>query len=296
MSEALKNLVKKKVDGFNWILDVADGGIGSVLARANTTGVDSDFAREKLFMLTLNTVVEPGMVCVDVGANIGYATMMMIRNSGDVKNVHAIEPDSHNLKCLKRNLKLNNYDGCIVTKCLMSDYNGESEFWIARHPNLNSVAKTRHSTRKENIPCMTIGKYCESRRIYPNFIKMDIEGHETKVFEGAYEFFKNNQGKTSILLEVHPKMYDDGNNFAKVLKEYESIGFKITSMIATPVSNPEPLFKLGYKPDIEVPSDGWVRSIYTGIKNEDAIRLCTNLHSTVPGGKCVRSILVSREA
>ena len=80
MSEALKNLVKKKVDGFNWILDVADGGIGSVLARANTTGVDSDFAREKLFMLTLNTVVEPGMVCVDVGANIGYATMMMIRN------------------------------------------------------------------------------------------------------------------------------------------------------------------------------------------------------------------------
>jgi len=43
-----------------------------------------------------------------------------------------------------------------------------------------------------------------------------------------------------------------------------------------------------------MPSDGWIRSIYTGVDNDDAIRITTNLHDNVYGGKAVRAILVSR--
>ena len=293
--DSIKNIVRKRVDGFDWMLDVADGGIGAVLARSDTSGVGTDFAREKLFMMTLDMVVEPGMVCVDVGANIGYATMIMARNSTNPRNVYAIEPDSHNIKCLKRNLKLNRYGDCNIYRAVVSNHSGESDFWIARHPNLNSVSKTRHSIRKEKIKCTTLGSFCRDRGIYPNFIKMDIEGHETKVFEGAFDFFKEEGGSTHFLLEVHPKMYGAENDFASMLKKYETIGFRISALIATPVEDPEPFLSRGYKPEIKTKSDGWYRSLYTDVRSEDAIFLCTNLHDTVPGKKCVRSILVSRE-
>lgn len=288
-------LIKKNVDGFQWTLDISDGGIGETLAKASSVGKGFDFAREKLFMNTLDSVVIPGMTCIDVGANIGYATLIMARNCGDPRNVYAVEPDDHNVDLLHANLLANGFGECHISRCLISDRDGEQDFWLARHPNLNSVSQTKHSISKRMLQSMTLETLCAENQIYPNFIKMDIEGHEVSVFRGAYEFFKNNPGETHFLLEVHPAMYSEANNFTEVLFMYEEIGFKIKKLISTPVSNPAPFERLGYRPVVEVDSDGWVRSLYTGVKNSDAINLCTRLFDDVKGGKVVRAILVSRD-
>ena len=63
---------------------------------------------------------------------------------------------------------------------------------------------------------------------------MDIEGHEVSVFEGAYNYFKENDGETHILLEVHPQYYDENNDFAAILEKYYDIGFKIKYLVSTP--------------------------------------------------------------
>ena len=81
-------------------------------------------------MHILDTTIQPGMTCIDLGANIGYATMFMLRNAGEKGTVYAIEPDPHNINMLKMNL-LNNGYSCEITECLVSDENGESDFWIA---------------------------------------------------------------------------------------------------------------------------------------------------------------------
>tara|TARA_R100000027_G_scaffold55573_1_gene44718 strand:+ start:207 stop:1088 length:882 start_codon:yes stop_codon:yes gene_type:complete len=289
-------MTKKEVDGFKWNLDVNDGGISRVLNSATTEGRDFSFARERIFMNTLDTTIKPGMVCIDLGANIGYATMFMLRNAGPTGYVYAIEPDNHNLDILTKNIKENDYDDPSLietTRCLITDYDGESPFWIANQPNLNSVKKTKHSIRQETIPCFSLSTYCKDRK-YPNFIKMDIEGHEVSVFNGAYEYFKKNRGETHFLLEVHAKMYDKDNDFAKTLHKYEEIGFKISKLIATPERDLAPFSRLGYTPDLVMPSDGWIRSLYTGVDNAHAIDICTKLHDDVYGGKAVRAIMVSR--
>ena len=309
-------IYRKKVDGFNWILNIADGGIGRRLNSQATPGKNCQFAREALFMNLLDTTIKPGMTCIDLGANIGYATMFMIRNSGDTGTVYAIEPDPHNLRMLRINLKENEYK-CEITQCLISDKDGKSEFWIAKHPNLNSVKKTRHSIRREIIDCFTLETFCSTRK-YPNFIKMDIEGHEVSVFEGAYNYFKENDGETHILLEVHPQYYDKDNDFAAILEKYYDIGFKIKYLVSTPCKSPAPFIDRGYKPSIigtipggttkfdAVKTDGWTRQLFENVKKEDAIELACNLQpnfyevKTVTGrekrgGKVVRSILVSRE-
>jgi FkbM family methyltransferase len=312
-------IYRKEVDGFNWILNVSDGGIGATLYNAKSPGKDYNFARESVFMQLLDTTIKEGMTCIDLGANIGYATMFMLRNVGDPGTVYAIEPDPHNLRMLKINLAENGYNvKCEKTQCLISDKDGKNEFWIARHPNLNSVKKTKHSIRREIIDCFTLETFCSTRK-YPNFIKMDIEGHEVSVFEGAYNYFKENDGETHILLEVHPQYYDENNDFAAILEKYYDIGFKIKYLVSTPVQSPAPFINRGYKPITmgtlsdsgktfnAVRTDGWVRQIYENVKKEDAIELACKLQPPfykvqrpganweTKGGKVVRSIMVSRE-
>jgi len=286
-------ILRTSTDGFKWIVDISDGGIGRQLYTSKTPGKQHSFARENLFMTLLDQAIKPGMTCIDVGANIGYATMFMTRNVGRDGVVYAIEPDPHNMKFLLANLKENDYK-CETKRCLISDHDGESEFWIARHPNLNSVKKTKHSIRQETIKCLSLNTFCSTRK-YPNFLKMDLEGHEVSVFEGGYEYFKENDGETHFLLEVHPQYYDENNDFASVLKKYEGIGFKVKYVVSTPVSDPEPLKNKGYSPIIRIPSDGFTRSLYQIENNDDAIFLACNLHDTVPGKKVIRSIMVSRE-
>jgi FkbM family methyltransferase len=290
-----------KVDGFNWALNIEDNGIGRTLASSKTPGKGFEYSRESFFMNLMDRTIKPGMTCIDLGANIGYATMFMLRNSNasgaigaDKGTVYAIEPDSHNLKYLKGNLRLNGYyDICEQTRCLISDKDGQSDFWIAKHPNLNSVKKTKHSVRKEVIDCFSLNTFCSTRK-YPNFIKMDIEGHEVSVFEGGYEYFKNNDGETHFLLEVHPQYYNEDNDFAKILRKYFDIGFKVSYLVSTPVKEPKPFKDAGYSPLICGVSDGWNRCIYDSIHNEDGINFVCNLHDGILGNKIVRSMMLSR--
>ena len=216
-------ICKKQVDGFNWVLDIADNGIGRTLYRSNSLGKDFSFSRECGFMYILNKTVKTGMTCIDLGANIGYATMFMLRNVGDSVFVYAIEPDPHNLQYLKANIKENGFldsSKVEVAQCLISDYKGMSSYWIADQPNLNSIDKTKHSIKEATAPCYTIEDFCNNRR-YPNFIKMDIEGHEVSVLRGAYDYFKNNDNETHVLMEIHPSLYNKQNNFAEILMKLD---------------------------------------------------------------------------
>ena len=207
--------IKKNIGPFTMNLDIKDGGISSALYYQG--------GRELAFMNIMYNEIKEGDICVDLGSNIGYTTLFMCKKAGNSGKVYAIEPDDHNLEILKANIKENNFlDICEITKVAISDRSGDIDFWISDKPNLNSIQKTRHSTKKVTVPCETLGDFLKNRK-YPNFIKMDIEGHEVSVFEGALDYFTKNTGKTSILLEVHPHMYNEKNDFEKILKEYFKI-------------------------------------------------------------------------
>ena len=190
----------------------------------------------------------------------------------------ALKPDNHNIELLESNIKLNNFtERTEVKRCAISDTDGTIDFWIAKHPNLNSVKKTKHSIRKEEVPCYTLGTYLKDRK-YPNFIKMDVEGHEVKIFEGALEYFTENRGRTNFLVEVHPHFYDEENDFEAILKEYFKIGFNCKYVIATPIPQPSLFKEYGYAPVEVVYTDGWYRGIYNDIDNEDMLEFACKEH------------------
>ena len=95
-------LVQKQVDGFNMKLNINDGGISSVLYYQG--------GREKAFMSILNDTVKDGMTCLDLGGNIGYTTLPMLRNVGSEGFVYAVEPDSQSIGILTKNVEDNGFN------------------------------------------------------------------------------------------------------------------------------------------------------------------------------------------
>jgi len=280
-------MVLKKVDKFTMKLDTTDGGISNVLYSVGE--------RERVFMGILKRAIKDGDVCIDLGANIGYTTLYMLDAVGDNGYVYAIEPDLHNLDLLKENIKINNYSNRVtVDRCAISNKNTVSDFWIASKPNLNSVTKTKHSIRKEQIKFVTLGEYLKGKK-YPNFIKMDVEGHEVKIFEGALDYFTKNDGPTKILVEVHPHFYDEDNNFEAILKEYFKIGFSCKAAVSTPVPRPKKLIDAGYEPVLEMPTDGFVRGLYVNLQNDHLLDFACREHHESGSKKIIRSFLLGRD-
>ena len=281
-------IIQKDINGFLMHLNLEDGGISAPLAMHG--------GREKAFMSILDKTIKKNMVCVDVGANIGYTTLHMLRNVGKSGFVYAVEPDPQSLKLLEDNVDTNDYEEiCEIINCAISSTNKKIDFWLASKPNLSSVAKTKYSTKKINIDAFSLETFLQDRK-YPNFIKMDVEGHEVKVFEGALDYFtKNNEGETNILVEVHPAFYNEDNDFGSILKKYFDIGFNSKYVVATPVPQPRLFKEAGYEPHATVQTDGFHRGIYDKVSNEDLIRFACQENEDSGSKKIVRSFMITRE-
>tara|TARA_R110000824_G_scaffold25978_4_gene89928 strand:- start:11955 stop:12806 length:852 start_codon:yes stop_codon:yes gene_type:complete len=282
----MSRVLKKRIGEHTMHLDVEDGGISAVLYAQGQ--------RELAFMGLLQEEIKEGMVCVDLGSNIGYTTLYMLQNAGQDGFVYAIEPDPRNLSLLQKNIEENSYQNCEVIHCAISDNDGEIDFWEAAKPNLSSVTKNKYSTNKISVPSFTLESFLQDRR-YPNFIKMDVEGHEVKIFESGLDYFSKNDGYTSVLVEVHPATYNEENDFAAVLREYFKIGFNAKYVVATPVPQPQ-LFKMaGYSPARSVHTDGFHRGIYTDVSNEHLVKFACQEHWEQGSKKIVRSFMITRE-
>jgi len=129
----------------------------------------------------------------------------------------------------------------------------------------------------------------------PNFIKMDIEGHEVEALEGGIELFKDNF-PCKILMEVHPQFLD-AQRFEKVIRKYIELGFNYKFVISAATPQPDLFKERGYSP-IKTFSGGWPRGLYDNISNDDAIFLSCYPHTqkirNSISPKICRSVMLER--
>ena len=279
--------VNKQIGDFNMVLDLASEGISQVLYHVGV--------RERAFMTILYNSISEGDTCIDLGSNIGYTTLYMCQRVGASGKVYAIEPDPWNVDMLTANIKQNNFeDRTEIFPIAISDTSGDIQFWQSEKSNLSSVQKTKHSNKSINVKCESLNTFLENRQ-YPNFIKMDIEGHEVQVFEGGLDYFTKNSGNTKFLLEVHPHFYSAENDFEKILTEYFKLGFKAKFVVSTPVPKPKKFADAGYEPLQVVPTDGFQRAIYGPISNEHLLEFACRENIEGNSKKIVRSFLLERD-
>ena len=113
----------------------------------------------------IKRALKQGMIGLDIGANIGYYSILMAKKC---KKVYAFEPQSDNYKILKRNIKLNNYkDKIISERKALADYTGRAELKISRFNNggHSIVMKFNVLDRKavETVDCIRLDDYFRNR-------------------------------------------------------------------------------------------------------------------------------------
>jgi FkbM family methyltransferase len=139
--------------------------------------------------------LKPGMVVYDIGAHVGFYTLLFSRAVGPDGRVYAFEPFPENNLCLKRHSCLNKLENVLIEQYAVSDSTGEVMFYSDQVSNyMGSIIKINQSDNIRRIIVKTIilDKYVyHENNSPPDLIKMDIEGAEYHALSGMENILKN---------------------------------------------------------------------------------------------------------
>ncbi|MDR2781541.1 MAG: FkbM family methyltransferase [Holosporaceae bacterium] len=145
-------------------------------------------------MVVIRSLLKEGSVFLDVGASMGYISLLASRVVGNSGSVFSLEPSSRDFERLKDNVALNDLGGVIFPRRLaLSDKNGTAQLLVATEERsaLNTLGseiscKGVDNIGKESVETSTLDSFVESEKITRvDLIKLDIEGCEVKALRGA---------------------------------------------------------------------------------------------------------------
>lgn len=166
--------------------------------------------------------VQPGGVCLDVGANIGYFAMMMADRVGAKGKVYAFEPVPETYDVLALNARLASGFGrnLIPIHAAVSSSNGELSICRNTHSTLNQVsALTQMSANvADRVASTTLVSALEKLKCADpiSLLKIDVEGHELSVLQGAQPLLASGRIRRMVL-EVTPG--DDAAAIGRILSD-----------------------------------------------------------------------------
>lgn len=165
--------------------------------------------------------IAPGQTVVDVGANVGFFTMLAAHLTGPTGLVVAVEPDADNRSRLGANARANHFDHVRVVDAAAGSAPGDGELWIDTYSGGHGLATTRppHSRRSITVRVVTIDELVSSGVApRPALVKIDVEGTELDVLEGAVQTLARQ--RPVLVVEI-----DDGDKSAFARKRREVTRF-----------------------------------------------------------------------
>lgn len=185
---------------------------------------------EKLTLDIFSRLLKPGSVFVDVGAHVGMFTVLGSKKVGPKGEVFSFDPIPENVKALKKNLELNSLSNVKVTNQALSSSSGDKVFKIREDTGLSGFYEhPLGATVKEiNVRAATLDEHFKDKKV--DFIKIDTEGHEMKVLEGAKETLKNNP-HAQLIIELNPSSLKSAGKTPEDLLEFIlSLGYEVYSI------------------------------------------------------------------
>jgi FkbM family methyltransferase len=216
-----KNYTVKKVHGSNMLLSLADIGLSKDLIVYGT--------REMLSTERVKKILKKGDVVLDIGANMGYYCLLESKLVGKKGKVYAIEPVKSNIDVLKFNIFLNKYENIQIDHLAIGNENGHVDMFLTDKSNRHSIFKYEESTdKKERVPIMKLDTFVEKEGIKKiDFIRMDPEGYECEIIDGALNTLE--KYKPKMFIETHSPLtkYMKDKSVKSMLKKLKKIGYKI---------------------------------------------------------------------
>jgi len=165
--------------------------------------------------LVTTKLIKPGDIVYDIGANIGYnsiITSKLVKESGKVV---AFEPEPTNFKLLKFNLSKNNCSNVVCESLAASDEVGATHLYL-NEDNLGDHRMFKTSLRRKRIRIqqIDIDSYPPASTEKIDFVKIDVQGAEHRVVSGMEHVISNNRDIIKVALEFWPNALDMAGNSA----------------------------------------------------------------------------------
>jgi FkbM family methyltransferase len=188
--------------------------------------------------------IHEGDIVIDVGANIGYYTLIFAQLVGKSGKVIAFEPEPKNFEILKKNVEINNYNNVILEPKIVSEKCGKMKLYVSDSDIVaHRIQKMDTLKNFVEVESVTLDDYLKKLNLDKkvNFIKIDVEGAEPNVLEGSNNILKKNDHLkifTEFNREVvknygtEPKKMIDllyGNGFKIYLPNYKNNKINLTS-------------------------------------------------------------------
>lgn len=210
------------LDGFRIYASAADPSVGRhVLAGVHEPEVQAAFRR----------VLRPGMGVIDIGANVGFFTMLSASIVGSTGYVLAIEPNPANVRLLEASRRLNGFANVVPAQVAAGQRVG---LLVLNSTHSNGTASELGAElgalmQAQTVPCMPVDALVQAgRRI--DLIKVDIEGAEHLALQGAEAVLARD--RPCIISEFGPSMMlGFGTDGPTYLRWLHARGYTLTVLL-----------------------------------------------------------------
>jgi FkbM family methyltransferase len=176
-------------------------------------------------------VIEEGDTVVDIGANIGYYTLLGGALVGEKGRVFAFEPDPVAFRILERNVRLNGLTNVVLEQKAVSNEHGSIRLYLAaENKGDHKIYETEESRESIEIEAVSLDDYFNSYEGSIDFVKIDTQGAEGAIIEGMGRIIKANDD-ILMVVEFWPfGLHGFGYDSDKLLKNLDDFGFEFFNL------------------------------------------------------------------
>jgi len=155
----------------------------------------------------LSSTVKEGNIFYDVGANVGFFSLLAARLVGTTGRVISFEPLPDNLVNLRENAERNQFPNVQILPFALGATNEEQIFQVSERPTWGKLKSAGHDAPDKYLTDIKV----TVRRLDdllidgviqpPDFVKIDVEGAEVEVIEGAQETLIRH--RPTLIIELH---------------------------------------------------------------------------------------------
>ena len=206
-----KNLIlpilQGRLKGKKWV--IGSGAFGYWLGTY-------ELEKQKFF----EKVVKKDDVVYDIGANVGFYTLLASELIGPNGRVFAFEPLPRNIFYLKKHIKLNKLNNIAIIEAAVSDKKGVLNF---SEYESNATGRLGKEGQLKVSSVVLDDLLKDGKILPPNVLKIDVEGAEAEVLKGAGDILSKH--RPDIFLSIHDKR--DFNDYFDFFKK---LGYNLRSV------------------------------------------------------------------
>ncbi|WP_338424235.1 FkbM family methyltransferase [Sphingopyxis kveilinensis] len=174
--------------------------------------------------LAWKRILRPGDSVLDIGANVGYHSLLAATSVGPQGHVYAVEPGRRVLPQLHKHIEINDCRNITVFENAISDKREVAKFYYGGD-NLqgNSSLIGAETEFFDLVECITFADLAEQVPLEKlRLIKIDVEGAEDRVIRNMVGFLEKLRDDVVLFIEISP---DNAGRAEEILKPFADSGF-----------------------------------------------------------------------